>query len=336
MLPRRSRPAATLLASALSLTLALTLAPADAAAPKRDDGTIVGADGTSYPRSPGVVAGRKGDLFDGYTFDIICQDHAAGVKADIDRVSKLAALIAKSGRRVVVAIVPPKAVVNTANVVRGRLPHGDCDRKGLDQQRKLYDTYQDPYFIHMRAELAAAAKQRQLFWKTDPHWTTVGASIYTKLLADRLSPALGRIQKFKRGPDQTAVGALTQLQGGDTPETVQSLVTKSAVKVTDLPGTEPLTTPYVANHEWRSSPAKLTWPGRTLAIGDSMAYTGIFQLRPLFRRGQFLWANNPNATMAKAIRKADTVILEVSHLFVRVSPLGTKALRTAVRRELAR
>lgn len=337
LLPRSWRGLASCLAAASALTLALTLAPADAAPRHRaDDGTITGADGDNYPRSPGVVTGRNGDLYDGYTYDIVCQDWAAGLKQDIDRVAKLADLIEESGRRVVLVVVPPKAVVNTANVVRNKLPHGACDRTGLDQQRKLYDTYKHPRFLHIRAALAEGAKSRQLFWKTDPHWTTVGASIYTKMLATELDPALGKVQRFKRGPDQTAVGALTELQGGDTPETVRSLVTKSAVKVTELPGTTPLDSPYVANHEWRSAPAKLTYPGRTLAIGDSMAYTGIFQLRPLFRRGQFLWANNPNKTMAKAIRKADTVILEVSHLFIRVTPLGTKALRTAVRRELAR
>jgi hypothetical protein len=323
-------------AMCLAATLALTLSPGSTAGAAETDGTIVGANGKTYPRSPGVVKGRNGDLFDGYTYDIVCQDWAAGVKADINRVGKLADVIAGSGRRVVVVVVPPKAVVNTANVVRNRLPHGPCDRTGLDQQLKLYDTYRSPHFLHIRAALAKAARDRQLFWKTDPHWTTVGASIYTKMLATRLDPALGRVQRFKRGPDQTAVGALTQLQGGDTPETVRSVVTKSAVTVTELPGTTPLDSPYVANHEWRSGPKKLTYPGRTLTIGDSMAYTGIFLLRPLFRRGQFLWANNPTKTMATAIRKADTVVLEVSHLFVRVSSLGTKALRAAVRRELAR
>ena len=334
LLPRSLR---AVLASCLAATLAVTLSPADAAPQLRsDDGTITGADGDIYPRSPGVVKGRNDDLYDGYTYDIVCQDWAAGVKQDIDRVAKLADLIEKSGRKVVLVVVPPKAVVNTGNVVRNKLPHGTCDRTGLDQQLKLYDNYKDPRFLHIRSALAEAAKQRQLFWKTDPHWTTVGSSIYTKILANHLSPALGKLQKYKRGPDQTAVGALTRLQGGDTPETVESLVTKSSVKVTDKPGTEPLTTPYIKSHEWTSKPAKLTYPGRTLAIGDSMAYTGIFQLRPLFRRGQFMWANNTDKAMAKAIRKANTVILEVSHLFIRVTPLGTKSLRTAVRRELAR
>lgn len=336
MLPRFWRAlVAPFLVACLALTMALTLGSGDAVAShRRDNGTITGADGVAYPRSPVVVRGRHGDLFDGYTFDIVCEDAAPGLKGDVKRLSKLADLIKASGRRVVYTVVPPKAVVNTNNVARGRLPHGTCDRKGLDEQRALYDHYADPNFLKVRATLAA--EKQQVFWRTDPHWTTVGAAVYTKLLAAKLEPALGKRQAYKRGPDQTAVGALTRDQGGDTPETVRSLVPKTPVTVKPLPGTGTLDTPYVKNHEWRSSPAKLTFPGRTLAIGDSMAYVGLNNLRPLFRRGQFLWANNSTQDMVTAIVKADTVVLEVSHLFIRVSPLGSKALRSALRRALAR
>ena len=330
MLPRPWRAVG---AAALTAAMTLTLLPADASASRRDDDTIVGADGKVYPRSPKVVSGRDDDLFDGYTFDIVCAGAGAELRSSIERVARLARIIEKSGRKVVFTVLPPKALVNTDNVVRGRLPHGSCDRKGLDQQRAVLDGYQNPAFLHVRAELAAV--RQQTYWRTDPHWTTVGASVYTKRLAAALRKSVGARQRYKPGPAQTAVGAMTTYLGDDTPETVKSLVPRTKVVVRPRPGTTPIgVSTYVREHEWRSSPKKLTYPGRTVIIGDSFGYIALTNLRPIFRRGQFLWADNTASVMANAIKKSNTVVIELAHLFSAVSPLGTKAYRTAVRKAL--
>lgn len=320
-------------AAVLTGVVTLTLLPVDASAARRDNDTIIGADGKVYPRSPKVVSGRDHDLFDGYTFDVICADAGAELRDSLVRLSKLARIVEKSGRKVVFTVLPPKALVNTENVKRGRLPHGSCDRKGLDQQRALFDGYKDPAFLHVRKDLAAV--ERQTYWRTDPHWTTVGASVYTKRLAGALSPSVGARQRYKPSAAQTAVGAMTIALGDDTPETVDALQPKTDVVVRPLPGTTPIgESTYVREHEWRSSPAGRTYPGRTLVIGDSFGYIALTNLRPIFRRGQFLWLDNPVTTMAKAIAKSDTVVIEVAHLFAGVTVLGKKALRTAVRRAL--
>ena len=183
MLPPRSWRVLT--AALLAATLGLTLSPAGATSSLRDDGTITGADGVEYPRAPGAVQGRSGDLFDGYTFDIICSDGGAGLTSDIKRLGKLAKLIERSGRTVAFTVVPPKALVNVENVVRGRLPHGRCDKKGLDQQRAVYDSYADPRFIRLRQMLEQ--DKRQMFWKTDPHWTTLGAFHLVREIAERVA-----------------------------------------------------------------------------------------------------------------------------------------------------
>jgi hypothetical protein len=324
-----------LLATTLLSSTVLTGGPVAAeSAGHRDDDTIVGADGVVYPRSPTVVRGRDGDLFDGYTFDVICADGGQRLSQSITRLAKVATLIRTSGRRVVFSVMPPKALVNESHVIRGRLPHGKCDRLGLDQQRRVLDTYRDRDFLNVRPQLAK--DPRQVYWRTDPHWTTVGASIYTKQLAKRLDPAIGARQRYQAGPDQSGVGAMTAAQGDDTPETVPSLVPRTTVEVTPLPGTPELgSATYIAEHEWRSSPARLTYPGRTLVIGDSFGLMALANLRPVLRRGHFMWADNPYRKLAAGIRKADTVVIEIAHLFVGVTPLGTKAFRTAVRKALA-
>ncbi len=320
--------------SALCAALTLTGVPVEASTlAQKDADTIVGADGKTYPRSPAVVRGRHGDLFDGYTYDVICADAGKRLRASFTRIAKLSRLIEDSGRTVVFTVLPPKALVNVQNVVRGRLPHGQCDRTGLDQQRAVFDGFADPSFLDVRAVLAA--DERQTYWRTDPHWTTVGASVFTKKLAATLDRPLGARQRYKPGPPQTAVGAMTTALGDDTAETVDSVVPQTRVTVTPVPGTTPIgVSTYIREHEWRSSPAKLTYPGRTLVIGDSFGYIALTNLRPVFRRGQFLWIDNEPSVMARAIAKADTVVLETAHLFAGVSPLGKKAFRTAVRKAL--
>ena len=299
------------------------------AADHRASDTIVGHDGKTYPAAPPVVDGRRGDLFHGLAYDLFCSDAGPDLRAGMKRLSKLTGIIRASGREVVFTIVPDKGLVNESNVIRARLPHGRCDKVGMAQQRKIVDTYADRTYLPLRKGLAA--DKRQTYWKTDVHWNTIGASVYAKLLAARLDPALGKRQRYKAGAPQTAVGYLNQLRDDDTPETVPSVRPATGVKVKPRPGTDSLDGQFPFDHEWTSGPAKLTHPGRALLLGDSFSLIGLVSLRPLFARGQFLWVGNVDpAKMARAVEKADTVVIEVVQFFTTVSPLGKKSFRKLV------
>ena len=75
---------------------------------------------------------------------------------------------------------------------------------------------------------------------------------------------------------------------------------------------------------WISRPARKTWPGHTLLLGDSFTMVGLDSLAPLFRHGRFLWnKNNNEEVIAAAVAASDTVVIEVYQTFLGGSPLGS-------------
>ena len=57
-------------------------------------------------------------------------------------------------------------------------------------------------------------------------------------------------------------------------------------------------------------------------------------LRPLFRHGQFMWVGHSDHDVAKAVKRSDTVVIEVLELFVPGTIIATKSLRKELRRTL--
>ena len=95
----------------------------------------------------------------------------------------------------------------------------------------------------------------------------------------------------------------------------------------------------VFDHSWVSRPARLTWPGDTLVVGDSFGIHVLENLRPLFRRGRFMWVNHTGAeAVVDAIRDAETVVLEVYQTGAGESVMALhpfyRAVREALRKDL--
>jgi len=55
---------------------------------------------------------------------------------------------------------------------------------------------------------------------------------------------------------------------------------------------------------------------------------------PLFRHGQFLWLGHTNKELATAVKRSDTVVIEVAQLFVPGTVAARPSLRKALRRAL--
>jgi hypothetical protein len=320
--------------AAVLATVAALLLPATAATGADEPETIVGSDGATYSASPSVVAGRNGELFYGRSFDLFCADGSGNFARSMDQLARLAKVIRRSGKRAVFLIAPDKAHVLGRNLVRSELPHGACDRRGIKAHGRLLDAHPDR--SHLPIRKALAQDKRRIYWKTDTHWTTVGAAIYAKALATALDPALGARQKYKRGKKITALGPMAYNIGSDEKETVPTLRPAGGVKVRTARGSLDLDDgDYVVDHSWVSSPAGRTWPGRTVLLGDSFTFIALENLRPVFRKGRFLWVGNiPQAEINKAVAKADTVVIEVAQFFATVSQLTTDSFRTSIRAAL--
>lgn len=319
---------------ALLVALLAALVPSTAALGADDPETIVGSDGQTYPKAPPVVIGKNGELFYGRSFDLFCADGSGAFSHGMDQLARLAKVIRRSGRRVVFVVAPDKAHVLGRNLVRSELPHGACDRRGIRAHGRLLDAYPDK--SHLAIRKALAQDDRKVFWRTDTHWTTVGASVYAKALATALDPDLGARQRYRRGKSVRALGPMAYSIGSDQKETIPTLKPAGGIKVRTAAGSVDLDDgDYVVDHSWVSSPARRTWPGRTVFLGDSFTFIAMENLRPIFRKGRFLWIGNISQDVInRAVVKADTVVIEVAQFFVTVSQLTTDSFRTSVRSAL--
>ena len=315
--------------AALALPLALLapgLDPAGAAG-----GDVHGNDGHVYPNATPVVVGRHGDLFFGPDFDQACV-HGPRIKSGFKSLAKLARIISRSGRRVIFTIAPNKSTVNTQNLPQGRLPQGSCDSDGLRAQADVLDHFPANSYLPLRQPLLAARRTERVYWRTDPHWTTVGGAIFSKAVARALDPALARRQ-HQVDTSMTIWGLLNQVLGDPALETERSLVPAPDARVTTDPGSTPWTSmpDLVFDHAWttRGRPA---WKGHTVVIGDSFAQYALATMRPVFKHGRFLWIGHVTPdTMIDAIRDSNTVVIEVAQFLVHGNPITTPAFLAAVR-----
>jgi acetyltransferase AlgX (SGNH hydrolase-like protein) len=296
------------------------------------DARIEGTDGVVYDAAPLVVGGNDGDLFYGPDFDMAC-GLGSRLAASMRKLSKLATIIERSGRKVVFTVAPNKSAV-VGGLSIAQLPHGVCDRQGLDEQNKVLDHYVDRRYLPLRTVLRK--QQRQMYWKTDLHWTTVGASVYTQALAARLDPKLGHRQHYTYSTEER-LGGLNALQQIDVPETLEMASPAVAVKVRTARGT-PDWSGYpdvVFDNSWVSAPSRRTWPGSTLVLGDSFTAMALQNLRPIFRKGRAMWLGHVDLEdVVHAIKAADTVVLETVEVFAPTFEIATHSFRNKLRRAL--
>lgn len=315
-------------ALALALALALLFGPG-----------VAVADRVGWDRHADftVIEGRNGDLFADLEFVNFCGWRHGQFETALRELHRLAGLISASGRRVVFTIAPGKGLIVRENVPWSQVPRATCARRGMWEQARLLDEFDSPYYVPLRKALET--DDRQTYWKTDGHWTTVGATHWTTQLARELDPGLARRQHYTLGTS-TEVGYLNVILGDQTPETVSTAEYAGPVQVTTAPDSAEDLSPTSrspVDHSWSSRPGRHSWPGNTLLLADSFTILALGTLRPLFRDGRFLWVGNvANDVIADAVGDADTVVIEVAQFFAYDSPLTRRPLRSAVRRELAR
>lgn len=302
--------------------------------PRADSGTIKGFDGKTYDRAPVAVQGRGEDLFFGPDFDLACALGGPRFLRAAKELARVADVIERSGRTVVWTMAPNKSAPLRGRLIPAQFPHGKCDRKGLAAQTRTLRTLQHPTYLSMVKPLAKS--KRQVYWRTDPHWSTVGGAVFAKSLAQRLDPKIAKIQRSSYGTE-TGIGALNLLRDLEIEETLERAFPATKVQVTPRPGPHPWSgyPDSTYDHSWTTAPARKTIPGRTLIIGDSFGLYALESLRPLFRDGRWMWfAHVALQDVVKAVKQSDTVVLEVFQLFVPGTIVASKKFRNHLAKTL--
>jgi hypothetical protein len=323
-----------LFAPALALTDG---AQADQGGPPAD--SFLGADGLYYRHAPAVVEGADGTLYYGEEFDSACA-YGRRYSGALKRLQRLARVIERSGRRVVYTVAPNKSSVNREDLPMSSLPHGECDLVGMKAQDSALDRFRDPDFIQTRAVLERGERDgKELYWKLDTHWTTVGAGYYVKELARRLDPRLQRRQTYRAGHETILVDLSYLGILSPTYETGPARFSTTPVRVAPIRGNDPWDPTRAVDIDvgWNTRPAHRTWPGRTAILGDSFTYRALGAVMPLFRRGRFMWIGNvPEDELVSQIKRSDTVVLEVVQRYLPISVLADTGFRKALARKLHR
>jgi len=295
--------------------------------PSRNDGASL---------RPKVVRGKDGYLFYGLDFTSACRG-ASRFQGAVEGVRDLARIVARSGRKVVFTVVPNKSSVVTDALPRA-VPRGSCAKDGISREIDVLDDFSDPLWVPLRAELAALDRSgKDAYWRTDTHWTTLGASVWVNALVERLDPDLASRPTFDPARE-TLVGDLTSLLGLRFAETPDSVRTATDATVTDtrLPGFDPAKGEQQTS-AWTTSPDTGIIAGRTVFVGDSFTRRMLPLVRPLVADGTFAWiGSTPDDEVVTHIAAADTVVIEVvqRNLLTGESLLTKKSFQRKVARAL--
>lgn len=298
---------------------------------------FLGIDGAIHDRAPWVVNGLNGTVYIGQDFDGACFWGPRFARA-MDKLARLATIIERSGRKVVFSVAPNKSSVNLGDLPAS-LPHGGCDRLGLARQNNLLDRFPDPRYLGLRELLASSTKAgRPMYWGVDTHWTTVGGTQYALELARRLDPRVADRQRYRSAEetilvDYNAIGVMDGVT-----ETGPARFPTTRVRVRPVNGSNTFDPVAVSpSLEWRTRPAKRTVAGDTLLLGDSFMYRAMPSLLPLFQHGRFIWAGQQSMReTARAVKRSDTVVLEVVQRYLPISAIVSRDLRRAVADALRR
>ena len=124
-----------------------------------------------------------------------------------------------------------------------------------------------------------------MYWKTDLHWTTVGGAAVrqgacqrgsTRGWADGSGSATAPRPGSDCSPSTPAADVPETASAGDSRRKGQGSQRQGHATLVRLPE-------FTYYNSWVSSPAKLTWPGRTLLLGDSFMWYALENLRPIFQ-----------------------------------------------------
>lgn len=286
---------------------ALPFAPADG----QDAATGEGLD----RRPARALEGRDGFLFLEEELQRACE-RPVGEVAAVARLRAFADAVEASGRRAVVLVAPDKSAV-LGDLLPARYPQRDCAPRGQAALGRALGAQRDPRVVALREPVAALRRTlpaREVFYRTDTHWTQRGAFPYVRAV---VRGARGDAAVAARGRDlveaapRDFVGDLTRVQGDPR-------VTRERVFVVRRAGggrvqREAVTVAGIAGQRTRIEGGQApVVQGRTLLLADSFGLTVPDLLPPYFADLTALsWGSGQAATLRDAIAGADTVVLQI-------------------------
>jgi len=263
-----------------------------------------------------AVAGKSGWLFLDGELSRACYPFMPWPGA-IARWERLAAIIRRSGRRVVLVFPPDKSTIHP-EYLPDSYPQRGCAPAGHRAAWRAIERARDPAVLGLRRLMLAAKRPAGVgpYYRLDSHWNSVGGTIAARALLERLGGPVRVLPSEIFATRKRHRGDLTVLDG--------NLRFEDAPKWTIR---RPFAAPRIEGH--------------TLFVEDSYG-SAIERVLQAYARSlvSIEWFDTPPADLIAAIQRADTVILETveRELTFRASDLGllTPKFLAAVKRGLSR
>jgi hypothetical protein len=288
-----------------------------------------------------VLQGKDGWLYFGADVEELCEPDRS-IDDTISRINRLAAAVEASGRRFVLTIAPDKSTIvpeNLPDTFYGQ----DCAGERRAAFWKAIESAPPTGYLDLRADLEGEQERtgRSLYRKTDTHWTSGGAAIFARDLADVLDPTLWAGTQVVDAGTTRRTGDLGPMIGAphedeyDAVEVRRPGVTPVGRDSLDLP--EMPYSPVTLTN--RSTGAPLFEPS-TLLMGDSFTSASRQALGSLFAHLTLLHGQVaepfPDA-VAHRMADADVVVYEVVERTIAGGdvPLLSDASLEAVERTLS-
>lgn len=270
-------------------------------------GDTVAAKAGGYPQ---VIEGRHGWLFLGADVSVRCKTKA--VPGDIvARMSRLSALVTKSGRRFLIMVAPDKS-----SVYPKYLPESYLGRScAADYTQRFWSAFEKnptPGYVDARTPLIAQAKTSTapLYRPKDSHWNLQGISIEAQLLGDALDPVLRKGTHVVDEGTYQPIGDLTYLLGRPQKDLLPAMtLVRDGVSLS--PGSNlTLQRNKVTNVRYVSTGAPLYQP-KTLILGDSFTDTSKKYISTYFADLTLLHNRSSSTVVANAMIGRNTVIVQM-------------------------
>ncbi len=256
-----------------------------------------------------VLVGQDGWLYLTGEFYKECYPETPPAEV-IQGLQRLQAILAATGRRLVLTLAPDKSTAEPA-YLPDPWPDEACASQAKKQTYQLLSDAGLTGYVDSLAliEQHQTAERRDYYLRKDTHWNGVAAATVAQALVARLSPGL-LADTRQHDWIGTYTGDLTTLLGTPTPDQgLDASIERTGVVVTTDP--DPVAGVQSAETTAQSTVAPLA-PGRTLLVGDSFAESLIPQLAPFFH--DLVWIHDGDVrevplTVAQDIQSSRSVIV---------------------------
>jgi len=268
-----------------------------------------------------VHIGTDNWLYYGPTVNEACLPDSVFARV-LQELAKVEAVVKGSGREVVYAVVPNKAVIYPENVPEAIWTQS-CAHGNDTRLRNALETSGDAGLVLMWDEMEARAGSEDLYFKHDTHWNGEGALLGAELMAAEAAPGVWNEAVVSASPASRA-GDLAAILGIDWRIDYEDHATALPGATTDVI-VEPVTTHGRPVTTYESSGSAALDPTRTVMLHDSFLYHASNKLGPLYEQVTFVpWFAYPVADPVRPFLTAsDRIVIETAERNVAIDLIGT-------------